>query len=294
MEKKYLKLSNNETYAYLEQGKGEKYLFLIHGNFSSSVYYKPLLELIPDDYHVFALDLRGFGDSTYNHQVMSLKDLAEDILLFMDELKIEKIDLVGWSLGGGVVMEFAAEYPERIKNLILINSTTHKGYPVFKKDSAGKPIIGEVYQSREEMANDPVQVKPLLDAIASNNFAFVKYIFDVTIYTYKKPTEEDNKLYLNETLKQRNLVDVDFALASQNMGKEKSFYSEGQNTISNIKCPVLHFWGTHDITVPESLILDNVKALEDQSTYIKFDQCGHSPLVDKPEELANAILDFIK
>ncbi len=294
MEKKYLKLSNNETYAYLEQGKGDKYLFLIHGNFSSSVYYKPLLELIPDDYHVFALDLRGFGDSTYNHQVMSLKDLADDVLLFMDELDIPKIDLVGWSLGGGVVMEFAAKYPERIKNLILINSTTHKGYPVFKKDAAGKPIIGEVYQSREEMANDPVQVKPLLDAIASNNFAFVKYIFDFTIYTYNKPSEEDNKLYLNETLKQRNLVDVDFALASQNMGKEKSFYSEGQNTISNIKCPVLHFWGTHDITVPESLILDNVKALEEQSTYMKFDQCGHSPLVDKPKELANAILDFIK
>lgn len=294
MNKKFSKLSNDETYAYLEQGKGDKYLFLIHGNFSSSVYYKPLLELLPDEYHVFALDLRGFGDSTYQNPVMSLKDLADDVVLFMDEMNIEKADIVGWSLGGGVVMEFAAAYPERIKNLILINSTTHKGYPVFKKDETGKAKIGEIYASREEMANDPVQVKPLLNALEANNFDFVKYIFDLTIYTYNKPSEEDNKLYINESLKQRNLVDVDYALASQNMSNEKSFYSEGQNTIKNIKCPVLHFWGAHDITVPESLVLDNVKALEEQSTYIKFDQCGHSPLVDKPKELANAILDFIR
>jgi pimeloyl-ACP methyl ester carboxylesterase len=42
------------------------------------------------------------------------------------------------------------------------------------------------------------------------------------------------------------------------------------------------------------MILDNIKALENQSTYVKFDQCGHNPLVDKIDELTKTILDFIE
>jgi len=293
MEKKFVVLKNKETIAYLEKGTGKKYLILVHGNFSSSVYYKPLLDRLPEDVHTLALDMRGFGDSSYLKKIMSLKDLAEDLKLFMDALKIEKADIAGWSLGGGVVMEFAALYPERLNKLILINSTTHKGYPVFKKDSSGQMKIGEVYSTREEMAEDPIQVKPLLLALAAQNFEFIKYIFDLTIYTYNKPNEEDNKLYITDSLKQKNLVDVDWALASLNMGEVHNFYSPGDGSIKNIKSETLHIWGTHDKTVPEYMVLDNVKALEDLSTYVKFDQCGHSPLVDKPEELKNVILDFI-
>ncbi len=293
MEKKFVLLKNKETIAYLEKGTGDKYLILVHGNFSSSVYYKPLLDRLPEDIHTLAVDMRGFGDSSYLKKVMSLKDLAEDVKLFMDALKIEKADIAGWSLGGGVVMEFAALYPERLNKLILINSTTYKGYPVFKKDPNGQIKLGEVYSTREEMAEDPIQVKPLLLGLAAQNFDFIKYIFDLTIYTYNKPTEEDYKLYITDSLKQRNLVDVDWALASLNMGEVHNLYSPGEGTIKNIKAKTLHFWGTHDKTVPEYMVLDNIKALEELSTYVKFDQCGHSPLVDKPDELTNLIMDFI-
>jgi pimeloyl-ACP methyl ester carboxylesterase len=294
MEKKFVTLKNQEIYAYLEKGHGDKYLILVHGNFSSGIYYKPLIDRLPENIHAFAPDLRGFGDSSYEKRVSSLKELADDLRLFMDAMKIEKADIAGWSLGGGVVMEFAAHYPERLNKLILINSTTHKGYPVFQKDANNQMKLGVAYSSKEEMAEDPVQVKPLLMALETKNFAFVKYIYDLTIYTYNKPSEEDNLLYLTDSLKQRNLVDVDWALANLNMGKDFNFYQMGQNTISLIKAPVLHIWGSHDKTVPEFMILDNFKALEDQSTYVKFDQCGHSPLVDKPNELTQVILDFIR
>jgi len=294
MDKKYVKLKNDETYAYIEQGKGNKILILVHGNFSSGVYYKPLLERLPEDIHAFSIDMRGFGDSTYNNEISSLKELADDLSLFMEALSIERADIAGWSLGGGVVMEFAAKYPEKINNLILINSTTHKGYPVFKKDVNGQFLIGQVYESKSEMAKDPVQVKPLLDALALKSFDTIKYIFDVTIYTYNKPTKEENEIYINDSLKQRNLVDVDWALASLNMGSDHNLYSQGDNSITKIKAPVLHIWGSHDKTVPEYMVLDNINALENQSTYIKYDECGHSPLVDKPDQLTKAILDFIE
>ncbi|MDD3123175.1 MAG: alpha/beta hydrolase [Candidatus Izemoplasmatales bacterium] len=294
MNKKYIHLANNETLAYLEKGSGSKTLILIHGNFSSSMYYLPLFNRLPEDIHTYAMDLRGYGDSTYFQRVLSLKDFAKDIKLFMDALHIEKAFIVGWSLGGGVAMELAAHYPERVEKLVLINSSTHKGYPVFKKDESGKAIVGAAYVNADEMALDPIQVKPLAEAQSGKNFAFVKYIFDITIYTVNKPTEEETFLYINESLKQRNLADADFALASQNMSDVANFYKDGEKTIHNVTMPVLHIWGTKDITVPEYMILENIKALETVSTYVRFEECGHSPLVDKPDDLTKEILKFIE
>lgn len=293
MNKKHVLLENGETIHYLEQGNGPTVLILIHGNLSSGVYFKPLLEKLPENIKVYAPDLRGFGDSSYHQQISSLKELALDVKLFMDQLQISQAHLLGWSLGGGVAMEFAALYPEAINSLILMNSTTHKGYPIFKKDATGKPVIGEVYQSSQELANDPVQVKPMIDAINAKNGAIIKYVYDLLIYTNNKPNEEDYQLFIAETLKQRNLADVDYALATLNMSNQPNFYRQGDNTISNIKCPVLHFWGINDKTVLEYMVLENINALEN-SKYVRFEDCGHSPIVDKLDELTKEILAFIQ
>ncbi|MDY0277523.1 MAG: alpha/beta hydrolase [Acholeplasma sp.] len=293
MEKKTIKLRNGEEISYLEQGTGKKTLILIHGNFSSSLYYKPLLDRIPKDIKVYAPDLRGYGDSSYYRRITSLKDFATDIYYFMKELNILKANIVGWSLGGGVAMELAANYPDAVQRLILVNSTTHRGYPVYKKNEKGEQIVGSVYASADEMATDPIQVVPLLNAQKEKNFDLLSFIFEQTIYTVNKPTKEDNALWINESLKQRNLADADWALATLNMSNKHNFYNSGTNNIHKINCPVLHTWGTKDVTVPEYMVLENISALEDISKYIKYDECGHSPFVDKPDQITNDILNFI-
>lgn len=291
MEKKYVQLKNGETYAYLEKGQG-KPLILIHGNLSSSLYYLPLIERLPDNIRVIALDLRGFGDSSYLSRFDSLANLATDVQLLMSELKIEKASIAGWSLGGGVAMEFASRYPKSTDKLILINSTTHKGYPIFKKDKNNAPILTEGYATKDELALDPLQVKPILEAIATENAFFMTYIYDLTIYTHQKPSPEANAIYIKETLKQRCLVDADYALAGLNMSDTPNLYSKGDGSIKQIKADTLMFWGTLDKTVPEYMVLDNLAALP-KAKYVKFESCGHSPLVDKPDELAAEILAFI-
>lgn len=292
MEKKFVQLKNGETYAYLEKGVG-KTLLLIHGNLSSSVYYLPLIERLPDDIRVIALDLRGFGDSTYHQRFDSLANLSTDVQLFMSELKIDKAVIAGWSLGGGAALEFASRYPRSTEKLILINSTTHKGYPIFKKDKNNMPILTEGYKSKDELATDPLQVKPVLEAIATENAFFMSYIYDLTIYTNQKPNPEVNQLYIKETLKQRCLVDADYALACLNMSDTPNLYTKGDGSIKQIKADTLMFWGALDKTVPEYMVQDNLKALPN-AKYVKFESCGHSPLVDKPDELTAEILKFIR
>ncbi len=291
--KQFQALKNGEKLAYLEQGKGDQTLLLVHGNLSSGVYYTPLLERLPEDIHVLTPDLRGFGDSTYKSRGLALSDYAEDLKLFLDQKHIHKVDLVGWSLGGGVAMELAARYPEIVNKLILISSTTHKGYPIFKKDEKGQMLIGQTYDSPEALANDPVQVLPLLNAIKNKDSATMSYIYNLTVYSVNKPTEEDAKILTEEALKQRNLADVDWALAQLNLSDEPNAYQKGSGLINHIACPVLHMRGNQDLTVPAYMLDENVNALP-HSKVIHYDQCGHSPFIDVPDQIAKDILDFIR
>lgn len=290
--KQFQALKNGEKLAFLEQGEGHKTLLLVHGNLSSGVYYTPLLERLPKNIRVFTPDLRGFGDSTYKERGLALSEYAEDLKFFLDQKSVHKVYLVGWSLGGGVAMEFAARYPEMVEKLILISSTSYKGYPIFKKDGKGEMLMGKTYESPEALATDPIQVLPLLTAIKKNDQATMSYIYNMTVYSVNKPSEEDAKVLTDEALKQRNLPDVDWALAHLNLSDEPNFYSKGSGLIHNIKCPVLHIRGNQDLTVPEYMLNDNVSALTD-STVINYESCGHSPFIDVPDRITKDILDFI-
>ena len=147
---------------------------------------------------------------------------------------------------------------------------------------------------KKKMATDPVQVKPMLEALATQNKFFMSYVYDLTIYTNHKPQQEMNDIYIKETLKQRCLVDADWALASLNMSDTPNLYQKGDNGIKHIEADTLMFWGALDKTVPEYMVLDNYNALKPKAKYIRYESCGHSPLVDKPDELTEEILKFIK
>lgn len=86
----FVSLSNGETIAYQEVGRrNTDILVLIHGNMTSSQHWDLVIEKLQDQYHIYALDLRGFGQSTYNQSIDSLQDFADDVKLFIDELKLE-------------------------------------------------------------------------------------------------------------------------------------------------------------------------------------------------------------
>ncbi len=81
---KKLKISNGETLAYRECGSGKQALLLVHGNLISSLYWKPLIaHLDLARFRVYAVDMRGFGNSTYLQRIETLEELAEDIYEFI-------------------------------------------------------------------------------------------------------------------------------------------------------------------------------------------------------------------
>lgn len=288
MEKKFISIGKEEL-AYLDVGQGPV-VVMVHGNMSSSIHYEPLISRIKDKYRCIAVDLRGFGDSSYNNRFDTLEELADDVNLLTEALGIDSYYLVGWSNGGGVSLKLCAKYPDKVKKFFDIEGAGLKGYPVYKKEnyqSTGKP-----YANKEEMAQDPMQVAPVLAIFEKGDAAMMTSIWDATIYTVNKPTREQNDLWMSETLKQRNLVDLDWALATLNMSDEYTPYGKGDGTIKNIKCPVALTMAEKDVVVPDYMVLDNYNALGELATLLPYENCGHSPMVDCPDRLAKDVVEF--
>lgn len=91
----------------------ENTVILIHGNVSSSLFWQEIMQDLPSDLRVIAIDLRGFGDTENApfDATRGLRDFSDDVRATLDELGIANAHFVGWSMGGGVVMQYALDHP---------------------------------------------------------------------------------------------------------------------------------------------------------------------------------------
>jgi len=291
--KSSVKIENGETISYRKAGEGEKTLLLIHGNMTSSKHWEPLLKKIPPEYTAYAVDMRGLGDSSYRQPIDSLADFAQDMLMFSRSLGLNKFTPLGWSTGGGVAMLLAAEHPELVEKMVLIETVSYQGYPIYRKNEKGEPIVGQYYGSKEEMAADPVQVAPVAAALEAANSDFIKYLWDQLIYVVNKPDPEEYKENIAATMKQRNLVDLDWALASFNIGHTHNGVAEGNGLVDKINCPVLAFWGENDLVVTRSMVEETVEAIGSNARMVILENCGHSPLTDALDKMWHEISKFM-
>lgn len=288
-----VKIQNGETIGFRKIGQGEKVVILLHGNMSTSKHWDTVMEKMPGEYTTYAIDLRGFGISSYNVRANSLRDFSEDLKLFVDKLKLDKFSLVGWSTGGGIAMYFAIDYPAYVEKLILVESVGVKGYPIFKKDEAFQPIIGEFLKTKEEIENDPVQVVPILNAYKDKNKEFIKAVWDNGIYIFKKPDQARYDEYLDEILTQRNLVDIDYSLVHFNISHEHNGVVGGSGEVDKIDAPTLVIQGKDDLIVPMDMGLGIAEAIGDNARLEVLENGGHAPMTDDLDRFMKLILDFM-
>lgn len=289
---KSVQIPNGETIGYRECGTGNKVLVLIHGNMSSSKHWDLLMESLPEDYKIYALDLRGMGISTYNTPVNSVEDFVEDIKAVIDILGLKKFFLAGWSFGGVVSMQFAANYSEYVHKLILVESGPMDGYPMFKMDEQGQPILTERVSAREDIAVNPA-VAPLLYAYSNKDKEFLKNIWRLTIYTENEPSPEKFDEYMDDMLTQRNLVDLDYSLLHFNISHGHNGLTFGNGDIDKITAPTLILQGERDIVCPPHVGQGIKDGIGDNATLVSL-PCGHSPFIDCLDRIVEEFINFIK
>ena len=103
---------------YAKRGAGEP-LVLLHGNGEDGSYFLHQMEAFSREFLVYALDTRGHGRSPRGSAPFTISQFAEDLLAFLDEQGLKRVNLLGFSDGGNIALTFALRHPERVRRLVL-------------------------------------------------------------------------------------------------------------------------------------------------------------------------------
>ena len=102
----------------------------VHGNVSSSVFFQGTMLALPTELRPLAIDLRGFGDSESLPVDASrgVRDFSDDVASVLDALGLDRVHLVGLSMGGGVVMQFMLDHADRVLTATLESPVSPYGF----------------------------------------------------------------------------------------------------------------------------------------------------------------------
>ncbi|EPD53865.1 hypothetical protein HMPREF1210_00688 [Paenisporosarcina sp. HGH0030] len=286
-------LDNGETISYRERYGGEQVVVLVHGNMTSSQHWDVLIDALDPKYKLYALDLRGFGESSYHTRVQGIADFAADLRGFVDALGLESFHLVGWSTGGAICMQFVADNRGYCEKLVLLASASTRGYPFSGTKADGTPDLQTRLQSIEEVENDAGKTKAVQGLYDTQNREGLKGLWNALIYTHKQPDEKKYDEYVSDMLTQRNLADVYHSLNTFNISNVQNGLSQGTNQAKDITIPVLILRGDRDYVVSEEMTQEIVEDLGENATYIPLTNTGHSPLIDDLPQLIQRIEEFL-
>lgn len=127
--------------AWHEWGRGEP-LVLVHGLADDHRAWRKTLPWLALHLRVIAPDLRGHGETTLGDPDGSLAQLADDLVAFLDALKLDGPAVAGFSLGGTIVLKAAANHPDRVRAL----------FPVATSSRVGR-VVTPWYQERADLAD---------------------------------------------------------------------------------------------------------------------------------------------
>lgn len=110
---------NNTRLYYEVAGSGDPVL-LLHGDASDHTMWDAQIEQFAQRYLVIRMDFRGFGKSAISDG--SPFRHVDDVAALLDHLNIDSVHLVGQSMGGGVAIDLAIQYPQRVNGLVVVNA----------------------------------------------------------------------------------------------------------------------------------------------------------------------------
>ncbi|RWP31566.1 alpha/beta hydrolase [Mesorhizobium sp.] len=112
---------NGLNYYYAVYGRGEP-LFLLHGGLGTTDMFAPILPKLAESRTVIGVDLHGHGRTALGDRPLSLEAMGDDMAAIVKALGYDKVDVMGYSLGGGVAFRMAVQHPETVRRLVLVST----------------------------------------------------------------------------------------------------------------------------------------------------------------------------
>ncbi|MGE0641457.1 MAG: alpha/beta hydrolase [Thermoanaerobaculia bacterium] len=245
-------------------------LVLLHGFGESTLAVEKVIPDLARHFDVVAIDLNGFGYTQRPRERASytLAGQAQLVLDVMDRLGFEKVTLGGHSYGGGVALYLAAEHPERIQRLLLVDNVL----PIFATKRRA-PFFAWRW-----VVNLVVHTIGLRDKRIEEGL--LESYYDDALVTPALIREYADRLRIE------GAVDAYRGL----MGPTKELPYELD--LATIRQPTLVVWGAEDALIPAAGARETSAALPD-GRFVEIPACGHNPMDECPKQFLDAALPFL-
>lgn len=247
---------------YLEAGRGRP-VILLHGLGGDGSRWAPNVRALAADFHVFALDQIGFGQSDKPLANYHSGMLAEFLVGFMKTVGLPKASLVGNSMGASVASYAAVHYPEMVDRLILV-------------DGAG-------YRSRQRGEPDP-HLRQIQNGVTLDE---TREFFRIMFHDKSRVTEQMVQDSLILRLRSA------YTIGKIQEAGEKRLGGVTEDEMRGIKAPTLIVWGVHDELANPSTA-DRLERDIPGSRKVLIDNAGHLPQLEQPAEFNRVVREFLK
>jgi pimeloyl-ACP methyl ester carboxylesterase len=124
MNGKYADVNGINLY-YSVHGSGRP-LILLHGGLMSSELFGPVIPMLAERHQVIAVDLQGHGRTADIDRPIDVRLMADDIAALIDHLGLDRPDVVGYSMGGGVALQTAVRHPAKVRRLVVVSANIRR------------------------------------------------------------------------------------------------------------------------------------------------------------------------
>lgn len=263
----------DDTNVYVEQsGRGEPVL-LIHGFGASTYSWRMVIPELAENYRVVALDLYGFGwtERPDDWNRYTRDGQVELILGVMDALEIDTAHFVGHSYGGSISMALAADHPDRVRSMVLVNSAA-VDYPMNRRKWFARVGLFNFAYVR---------------GLALRQ-GFVERVMGKAYYDDSLVTDELIEAYLD-----RLRVEG----AAQGFRGLSRPLPESQRPRGNIRyedldVPTLLLWGAQDELITIDVGRYHAQFFPDIQ-FVAIEGAGHAPMEERPAEFVGVVLEFL-
>ena len=269
----FIKVGNIKT-RYRALGDGKSTAILIHGFGGYIENWEENIAALALGRRVYALDLAGFGRSDKPQVRFSIPYFAEFIKEFMIVQDVDKAALIGESMGGGIVLQFALQYPHQVEKMVLADPAGLGKEISINLRIASLPILGELFTrpSRKGSAQATRGLFYNQDLITDQ---MIEEFYEISALAGAQRC----KLSTLRTL-------------CNTWGVKGNDIRSILDRLEEIRVPTLIIWGAQDRVVPVAHAHLAAKRVPNARLHI-FDPCGHVPNIERADEFNALVIDFL-
>jgi pimeloyl-ACP methyl ester carboxylesterase len=256
--------ANDIELFYEARGSGAP-LLLIAGFACDHTIWSQVEPALAAQYRVISFDNRGVGRSSTPDNPYSIRQMADDAGALLDAIGIRRAHVAGHSMGGQIAQELALAHPDKVRSLLLLSSCA-------RCDARNQAII-ETMGELPRLVDPPTCARLIMPWLYTNAF-------------YSKPGAIDQL--------------VTWLLETPNPPTSQGMYHQSRaitacdtaGRLASIRCPALVLVGKEDALLPIAFsrqLAEGIPAAE----MVVLEGTGHGLLIESPEAVARAMLDFL-